>query len=140
MAEGRSTKIISMIKWILTSRLSIKVSLSLCLVFGTQGLLLRIWPAFCQILISIHRIGHFALRWTVKPQTDGVPDVCRRSCGPRGAAPARLARTLTPRYTLSFTRSLSLSLSFSLSLSLSLSLCLSHTHTHIPRRQGWQER
>ena len=30
MAQGRSTKIISMIKWIRTSRLTIKTSLSLC--------------------------------------------------------------------------------------------------------------
>jgi len=41
MAQSRSTKIISMIKWIRTSRLSMKKSLSRvsveCLVFGVEG-------------------------------------------------------------------------------------------------------
>ena len=53
MAQGRSTKVISMIKWVRTSRLSVKNSLSLapmCLGFGGSrlglGLGVRVWRAF----------------------------------------------------------------------------------------------
>ena len=48
MVQGRSTKIISMIKWIRTSRLSIKISLSVdgCCAVGISDV--RIPPSGCE--------------------------------------------------------------------------------------------
>jgi len=47
MAQGRSTKIISMIKWIWTSRLSIKNSLSLGFIVWDLGF--RVWGLGCRV-------------------------------------------------------------------------------------------